>query len=175
MALPFQIPKSLAPAFTLSHCTAADTDAIIEVYYEAFLIDPRNTFWWSPDKNAMRKWMDRRIRRKMDDPNVRHFKVTDVQSGDLVAFARWDIPAGHEAAFGEWIGNKAPVDVSQTVKAGEGEARYLPLTSAPAEAIAPPTADYPEGAKPELCKMFFDALKDMSEKQNADTMLGEWC
>ncbi|XXH03829.1 ubiquinone biosynthesis monooxygenase Coq7 [Hypoxylon texense] len=174
MALPFPIPDSLAPAFTLSHCTAEDTDAMIEVYYDGFETDSRNTFWWSSDKEAMFRWMKRRIRRKMDDNTTRHFKVTDAQSGGLVAFARWDIPEGHEAAFGEWIG---PVDVSQTVTAGEGARDgqgegNLPVASAPVEAITPPATDYPEGARPELCKIFFDALGVMSEKQHAKTMLG---
>ncbi|KAI1762608.1 acyl-CoA N-acyltransferase [Hypoxylon sp. FL1150] len=170
MALPFPVPDSLAPTFTLSRCTAADTDAFIEVYYESFLTDPRNTFWWSPDKAAMHRWMKHRVNRKMNDRRVRHFKVTDVESGDMVAMSRWDIPEGHEAVFGEWVETATPVDVSQTVTAvGEGEAEDVPVTSAPAEA---PGADYPEGSKPELCKIFFDALKDMSEKHNAKTMLG---
>ncbi|KAI1773417.1 acyl-CoA N-acyltransferase [Hypoxylon cercidicola] len=170
MPLPFPVPDSLSPAFTLSHCTAADTDAMIEVYYDGFSMDRRNTFWWSPDKPAMFRWMKRRIRRRMDDHTKRHFKVTDVQSGDLVAFARWEIPEGHAAAFGEWI-DATPADVSQTVTADEGGGD-LPVTSAPAEAVTPPTTDYPEGAKPELCNVLFHTLKDMSEQQGAETMLG---
>lgn len=173
MALPFPIPSDLSPEFTLSRLTAADVEGLIEVYYVAFQGDKRNTFWWS-DRERMMEWMRRRVRRKMDDRSVRHFKITDVKSGDLVAFARWDIPKGHEEAFGEWVGDdSAPMDVSGVFAATSREGEDPAVNTAPAEAINPPTFDYPVGARPELCKVFFDALKDMSEKQNADAMLGE--
>lgn len=177
MALPFPIPSSLPSAFSISRCTAADVDEIAEVYYQAFETDPRNCFWWSPDKAAMFAWMKRRILRKMADPSTRHFKITDSHSGDLVAFTRWDIPEGYGAAFGESASDDATnVDVSQIVTAGEDaqteKQRGVPVTTAPAEAIAPPIMDHPDGAPPELCQVFFNALSEMSKKQNAKAMLG---
>ncbi|KAI1416088.1 acyl-CoA N-acyltransferase [Hypoxylon sp. FL1857] len=176
MALPFPTPSSLPPAFSISRCTTADVDDIAEVYYQSFETDPRNGFWWSPDKTAMFAWMKRRILRKMADSSTRHFKVTDSQNGKLVAFARWDIPEGYGAAFGESAGNDVtPVDASQIVTAGgnAGErGENLTVTTAPVEAISPPKADIPDGAPPDLCQIFFDALSDTSEKQNAKEMLG---
>ncbi|KAI1441681.1 acyl-CoA N-acyltransferase [Annulohypoxylon stygium] len=168
MALPFPMPPSLSPAFSMSHCTAADVDQLADIYYAAFQMDRRNTFWWTEDKEAMSVWMKRRIRKKMADRSTRHFKVTDTESGDMVAFSRWDIPEGHETIFGEWVGDDTDtVDVSHIV-AANGSA----VDSAAGEATAPPVVDIPEGARPELCLTFFNALKDMSEKQNAKAMLG---
>ncbi|KAI1646274.1 acyl-CoA N-acyltransferase [Daldinia loculata] len=173
MALPFPIPSSLSKGFSMSYCTAADVDIIADIYYDAFATDKRNAFWWPPNKEDMFTWMKRRIRRKMDDRSVRHFKITDDQSGDVVAFARWDIPEGYEKAFGEWVGNKeTAVDVSQIVAPGEVTGENPPANSAPVEAINPPVADYPKGSRPELCQVFFDALKVASDKHNADEMLG---
>ncbi|OTA70713.1 hypothetical protein K449DRAFT_380792 [Hypoxylon sp. EC38] len=179
MALPFPTPPSLPPAFSMSWCTTADVDEMVEIHYEAFMTDPRNGFWWSPDKAATCAWMKHRILRKMADRSTRHFKVTDSQSGDLVAFARWDIPEGYGSAFGRAAGDEATsVDVSQAVAAGEGVrdekqgGENFPATTAPAEAIAPHMMDHPEGARPELCQLFFNALSDMSKKQNAKAMLG---
>ncbi|KAK6951025.1 hypothetical protein Daesc_007554 [Daldinia eschscholtzii] len=173
MALPFEIPSSLAEGFSISYCTPADVDTIADIYYDAFATDKRNAFWWPPSKQDMFDWMKSRILRKMDDRRVRHFKITDERSGDVVAFARWDIPEGYEKAFGEWVGGKgSTVDASQIVKAEENAGENPPANSAPVEAVNPPAADYPKGSRPELCKVFFDALKVASEKHNADAMLG---
>ncbi|KAI1372882.1 hypothetical protein F4677DRAFT_431056 [Hypoxylon crocopeplum] len=176
MALPFSVPSSLPRAFSMSHSTVADVDAVTEVYYDAFRTDPGNTFWWPPEKDAMVAWMKHRVLRKMGDRSVRHFKVTDTQSGDLVAFTRWDIPEGYATAFGRWIGDDAAtVDVSRIITESDSAQQgrgNLPITNAPVEAVMPPTADYPQGARPELCQGFFDALNHMSEKQNAKSMLG---
>ncbi|KAI1468019.1 acyl-CoA N-acyltransferase [Daldinia caldariorum] len=169
MALPFATPSSLAEGFSISYCTSTDVDIIADIYYDTFATDKRNAFWWPPNKEDMFTWMKVRVLRKMDDRRVRHFKVTDGKSGDVVAFARWDIPEGYEKAFGEWVGDDgSAVEVSQTVKTGEN----TPANSAPVEAVDPPTADYPKGSNPELCKVFFDALKVASEKYDADAMLG---
>ncbi|KAI1099185.1 hypothetical protein F4804DRAFT_92442 [Jackrogersella minutella] len=153
MALPFPVPH-LPPWLSISCCTVADVDEIAEVYYEGFQTDLRNTFWWSEDKDAMFAWMKRRIRRKMADPSVRHFKVTNVDGGDIVAWARWDIPGGLAAALG-----------------GAMQGENLPVGSAPVE-TSTPAIDYPEGVRPELCQVFFSALREMAEKHNTKTMLG---
>ncbi|OTA88316.1 hypothetical protein M434DRAFT_80432 [Hypoxylon sp. CO27-5] len=102
----------------------------------------------------------------MADRSTRHFKVTDSQSGDLVAFARWDIPEGYGSAFGGAVA--AGEGVRDEKQGGEN----FTVTTAPAEAIAPHIMDHPEGARPELCQLFFNALSDMSKKQNAKAMLG---
>ncbi|KAL7623486.1 hypothetical protein AAE478_007168 [Parahypoxylon ruwenzoriense] len=183
MSLPFPVPLSLPPSLLISHCTTEDINTLTEVYYDAFRTDPRNAFWWPADKKAMIAWMSRRIRRKMSDRHVRHFKVTDRQSGDLVAFARWDVPEGHEEAFGDWIGDDgaaATTVVNAPPAAATGENSEtaeqgvdLPVTSGRVEVPTPPAFDYPEGARPELCLRFFNALGAMSEKQNAKAMLAD--
>lgn len=105
------------------------------VYYDAFGTDPKNGYWWSPSKDNMMAWMQKRIRKKMDDRAVRHFKITDVTSGDLVGFARWDIPEG-VAHFGDWVGaanfdaNVTSLVNSEQEKAQRGADQEL-STSAP--------------------------------------------
>lgn len=197
MALPFTVPPGLlAPGFRLLPITDPDdAKQIAEVYYAAFQTDPGNTYWWSADTPAMMEWMIRRIRRKIADPSVRHFKIVDTQSGggggdEMVAFARWDVPKG-SVAFGEWAGAAAAaaagggevngekgVDVTELV-AGEGEAvpEQKPLTGgaeAPQPSSASPaTLDVPRGADPELCRDFFDGLSRMSDKWMEDDILGK--
>jgi hypothetical protein len=203
MTLPFTVPPGLlAPGFTMSPITDPDEDIarMSEVYYAAFQTDPGNTYWWPAEKPAMMEWMDRRIRRKMADPSVRHFKVEHVGAGaaggdghvDLVAFARWDVPKG-SAAFGEWVGTCGGrvssggsngvkgVDVTGLVES-DGEmasekaltgGAEIPQPSGAAAAAAAATFDAPRGADPELCRGFFDALSRMSDKWVRDDMLGE--
>ncbi|RYP33590.1 hypothetical protein DL767_004705 [Monosporascus sp. MG133] len=145
MALPFPPPASLSPSFIMARPTEADIEAMADVYFEAFELDRGNTYWWSPDRAAQLAWSRRRVERKMRDPSVRHFKITDVASGDLVAWARWNVPEGKEAVFG---------------------------AVADATATAPAVTDYPEGADPELCRGFFDAVDGMQKKWDAKSMLG---
>lgn len=189
MALPFPIPPGLLHAdFTMCPATEADTERIAEIYYAAFQTDPGNTYWWPADTAAMTEWMLRRIRRKMADRSVRHFKVVDAQTGDMVAFARWDVPGGSRA-FGEWVGGgeasgggpKEEADVSGLVREGESEAKAngeapAPLTGgddAPRPLSPSAVLDIPAGANPELCRGFFDGLSRMSSKWMAEEMLGE--
>lgn len=186
MALPFALPPGLLHAdFTMSHTTEADAERIAEIYYAAFQTDPGNTYWWSADTPAMMEWMVRRIRRKMRDRSVRHFKVVENRTGEMVAFARWDVPQGSDA-FGEWVGGdevngSGEVDVSGLVEGegeGEGEANGEvpgPLTGGVDAPHSSPSAalDIPRGADPELCRGFFDGLSRMSSKWMGKDMLGE--
>lgn len=185
MALPFSIPPGLLHAdFTMSPTTEADAERIAEIYYAAFQTDPGNTYWWSADTAAMMEWMLSRIRRKMADRSVRHFKIVDTRTGDMVAFARWDVPRGCNA-FGEWVGGdevngQVEADVSGLVKEGESESKAngeapAPLTEGD-EAPQPSSSaavDIPRGADPELCQGFFDGLVRMSSKWMAEDMLGK--
>lgn len=185
MALPFPVPPGLLhPDFTLTHATEPDAEDVAEIYYAAFQTDPGNTYWWSDDREGMMEWMVTRISRKMADPSMRHFKVVDARTGEMVAFARWDIPRG-SAAFGEWLGGEGVngggvevADVSSLVKKGEGEANgevAAPLTGG-ADAPQPSSSaasDLPRGADPELCRGFFDGLVRMSSKWMAEDMLGK--
>ncbi|KAF3058211.1 putative gnat family protein [Daldinia childiae] len=138
----------------MSHCTIADVDIIADIYYDAFATDKRNAFWWPPNKKDMFTWMKRRIRRKMDDPSMGHSRRL------------------RESLWGMGRNKDTTVDVSQIVTPGEVTGDNPPANSAPVEAINPPIADYPKGSQPELCQVFFDALKVASDKHNADKMLG---
>lgn len=176
MALPFPIPAGLFPAFTMAAPTEADAESLAEIYYEAFRTDPSNTYWWPAEKEPMMQWMVPRIRNKMRDRSVRHFKVVDAQTGDMVAFARWDIPEG-SIKFGEWLGGGGEADVSELVK-GEGEpangaapAALTGGTEAPQPTSAP--MEIPPGADAELCRDFFDGLSRMSSKWVTPDMLGK--
>ncbi|KAI8624820.1 hypothetical protein F5Y19DRAFT_283182 [Xylariaceae sp. FL1651] len=180
MALPFPTPASLSSSFTISRPTKDDIHDMSQVYYESFQTDPGNTYWWSPDQDAMFDWLRMRVQRKMADRSVRHFQVVDSSSPgqrEIVAWARWDIPNGYEDRFGEWVGEEHAVDVSRIMKdekeseKGAGQ----PVTAAPIEEATPSTAktiDYPRGADPALCRDFFALLSTLSEKWNAKEMLG---
>ncbi|KAG8161546.1 hypothetical protein KVR01_008533 [Diaporthe batatas] len=189
MTLPFPVPPGLlAPEFKMLPITDPnDAEQVAEVYYAAFQTDPGNTYWWSADTSAMMEWMIRRIRRKIADPSVRHFKIVDTQSGgnEMVAFARWDVPKG-SVAFGEWAGAAAggvevngmkEVDATEPVGGlEEAVAKQKPVTGAteapPPPDASPATLDVPRGADLELCRGFFDGLSRMSDKWMADDMLG---
>ncbi|KAI3322321.1 hypothetical protein HD806DRAFT_122043 [Xylariaceae sp. AK1471] len=184
MALPFPPPASLDSSFTMSRPTEADIDAMTQVYFDAFKSDLGNTYWWSPDRDAMYEWLWKRIEGKMRNRNVRHFQILDNTSSsttgrkEAVAFARWDIPKGYEAAFGEWIGKDDALDVSRVVMEEEKTAAdgiEKPVTAADVEEAAPGDAKTiapPRGADPELCRYLFGTLAILSKKWNAEEMLG---
>ncbi|RYO97973.1 hypothetical protein DL764_007234 [Monosporascus ibericus] len=173
MALPFPPPASLSPSFIMALPTEADIEAMGDINLEAFEIDRGNTYWWSPDRAAQLAWMRRRVERKMRDPSVRYFKIADVASGDLVAWARWNVPDGKEAAFGPAAAADDDArDVSRLLifreeeEAVAGEKKMTATTE-----TGPADTDYPEGVDPKLCKGFFDALDDMAKKWDAKSML----
>lgn len=177
MGLPFLPPASLDSSFTMSCPTKADIDALVKVYYDSFETEPSNTWWWPSDPDAMLEWIRDRIRRKMSDRNVRHFQVLDDQ-GEVVSFARWDIPKGFEAKFGEWVGSDDDddaLDVSRVVAGDENDPAKPAVTTAPVEEIAPAAVQAmpaPRGADPELCQFFFTELAKLSKKWEAAGMLG---
>ncbi|KAI1486607.1 acyl-CoA N-acyltransferase [Biscogniauxia mediterranea] len=159
----------------MSRATESDLDDLIDAYYEAFRLDPGNTYWWSPDRGHMQRWLRHRILKKMNDRSFRHFKISDGTTGDLVAWARWNIPEGYDAHFGPHVdgqgdeimgGGGREVDVSRIVEEEDRRAE----NGAPVGAVAP--LDYPEGGNPAFCREFFGAIQNMSEKWGAKKMLG---
>lgn len=162
MALPFPVPPGLLhPDFTLAHAAEPDAEAAAELYHGAFQTDPGNTYWWPGDREAMLGWMAARTRRKMADRSMRHFKVADARTGEMVAFARWGIPRG-SAAFGEWLGGDGVNGEAAASLAGGADAPQPPSSAA---------LDLPRGADPELCRGFFDGLVRMSSRWMAEDML----
>ncbi|KAI0101994.1 hypothetical protein GGR51DRAFT_299551 [Nemania sp. FL0031] len=172
MALPFLPPASLDSSFVMSRPTEADIDALAKVYYDSFAEDPGNTWWWPSDRDAMFEWLRDRIGGKMALPNVRHFQVVDRKEGDVVAFARWDIPRGYDAMFGEWLGRgDGALEIPHAIVDSQHDTAG-PATTAPAEEAAPVIAKAPRGSDPGLCQFFFAKLASLSKKWNADQMLG---
>lgn len=180
MELPFPAPASLAPGFVLSPMTPADTDAAAVVYYESFKLDPANTYWWPKDLAPLLTWCSGRMRKKLDDPDVRIFKITDAAMGDMVAYARWDVPKD-STKFGAWTGGEnAKVDVTALVEsdnqaagAADEATMHQPLTAD--DEAAPAVGEYPEGGNHEIAEMFFSALSESQKKWSTDDMLGELC
>ncbi|KAI0448979.1 hypothetical protein F5B21DRAFT_76831 [Xylaria acuta] len=164
MALPFAPPASLDASFTVSRPTEADVNTLANVYFDSFATDPANTYWWPEDRDAMSEWLHERIRRKMSDRSVRHFQILDDHK-EVVAFARWDIPEGYAAQFGEWVGVDDALDVSRAV----GEDGEDGTEAAPAAAKS---ISIPRGADTELCQAFFAKLAALSKKWEAEKMLG---
>ncbi|KAM0816152.1 hypothetical protein AB5N19_01953 [Seiridium cardinale] len=113
----------------------------------------------------------------MHDRGIRHFKITDVESGDIVAWARWTLPEGSKY-FGEWVGVEGvAADVTTLVedepKPESTAPRNLEISaSAPAVEPQKKSVDVPEGADPDLARNFFEALAVASRKWFTDDMLG---
>ncbi|KAK5628705.1 hypothetical protein RRF57_004420 [Xylaria bambusicola] len=112
----------------------------------------------------------------MADRNVRHYHVVNNKEKDIVAFARWDIPKGFEAHFGEWVDSNSALGVSDVAAENNTEE---PTTTTPTtalvEEIEPTVASTmvgPRGSDQELCRSFFSALSSLSKKWNAEKMLG---
>ncbi|KAK7750560.1 hypothetical protein SLS62_007536 [Diatrype stigma] len=192
MALPFPPPTALlsSPSFVVSQPSDADVDAMAEVYYESFMTDPQNTYWWSRDRAAQVAWLRRRLRSKLRDPATRHFKIVDASSDDeIVAWARWTVPSGPSAgAFGVGFGagagagesghvhghelgkNKAPEDTASSTSTTSATAINIEGGGA-AGTAAPSTVDVPEGTDPAVVQHFFQAMVDMSQKWDSSSML----
>lgn len=192
--LPFPAPASLHSSFAMLPVSLdQDLDQMTDIYYSAFAADPANCFWWAPTREQQQRWLKQRIIKKFADPSVRHYKIVHVESGDIAAWARWDIPEGADGFGGSGAVGRGGVDVSQLVdgkeKSGAGSqgAQALSAAEAPSTTTtaATTTADAgenpkkkglepPEGANPAWCEAFFGALVGMHEKWDAGKMLGKY-
>lgn len=186
MALPFPPPTAFlsSPSFVVSRPSEADVDAMAEVYYESFMTDPGNTYWWSRDRAAQVAWLRRRIRNKLRDPGTRHFKIVDASSNDeIVAWARWTVPSGPSAgAFGVGVttgggegehGSGHELEKNKVPEEADSTAATITIESGAAGAAAPLTVGIPEGAEPAVVQHFFQAIVDASKKWNSsNSMLG---
>ncbi|KAK6065559.1 GNAT family protein [Seiridium cupressi] len=152
MALPFPRPPSLAPGLTISRCTPEDIPQMVSVYSAAFL-PTRFVYWWPADLDVMRRWNEARFRLRFRDPTDQQFKVVDDESGRIVAFARWTVPAKMK---GLAEGFRTYEDCSQGGFDGP-ENQWM--------------QNPPEGSKEELYHEFFAGIKAMSKKWEADKKL----
>ncbi|KAK8877505.1 hypothetical protein PGQ11_002451 [Apiospora arundinis] len=151
MDLPFSVPASLAPGLVIAPMTKEDTDAAAVVYYDSFGTDPANGSWWPKDLAPLLSWCSGRMQMKLSDPDVRIFKVNDAETGEMVAYARWDVPKG-STTFGKWMGGD--------VESVDGKT----TTATPPE--------YPEGGNVEIASRFFSALGESQKRHKTDDMLG---
>lgn len=82
-------------AFVLAPCLPEDVDQMASNYLSAFKDDYFNATCF-PDssipKDERRRWLHARFLRTMTRPEVRNFKITEVSTGKLAAFARWHYP-----------------------------------------------------------------------------------
>ncbi|EPS38022.1 hypothetical protein H072_8249 [Dactylellina haptotyla CBS 200.50] len=164
--LPFAIPGSLSPFFDIIPSSPQDAVAFAKVWLDSFATDSRNTFWWSTDHNIMVGWIGRRMIRKMRDSEVRHFKVIEITTGGVVAFARWTLPKDGHEVYGEWIAPHEPGDeLAEDPGAGaSGIASTVEIAAGPLVC--------PTGADSTACRIFFDALGRASNKWVTPTTLG---
>lgn len=146
MTLPFSAPASLPPQFTLSRCTPDDIPQLTEVYINAF--SATNFDYWWPPVDIMRQWTLQRFALKIQNPTNQHFKVVDNETGQVVAFSRWDIPAGMKGLDEGFI----------QYGSEEESKKVLPI---------------PVGCDMDMYKEFFNGLKGMSKKWDADSKLGK--
>ncbi|KAI1177241.1 acyl-CoA N-acyltransferase [Nemania sp. FL0916] len=176
MAVPFDRPASLDRCFTISRPTEADVDALAAVYYDAFVMDSGNTWWWPPEYDAMLDWLRAHIRAKMSDRHTRHFQIRDEShhgAGAVVAFVRWDIPEGYEAQFGEWAGSEAKAPNRSRNSDGAKKGEEEDEKEKEKDDNGPPAMlPSPRGVDPELCRAFFAVLAQLSKKWDAEKMLG---
>ncbi|KAF9068143.1 hypothetical protein BDP27DRAFT_1327694 [Rhodocollybia butyracea] len=72
------LPSLLSSRFTLSRCTPP-----IQTPFDYF---------WPPSLESMREWTTKRFLLRFANPRDQQFKLVDIETGDLVAFIRWDVP-----------------------------------------------------------------------------------
>jgi hypothetical protein len=81
--------------FVLAHCVPEDIEEMIDVNLRAFKDDYFGNFTF-PDAEIRteerRRWLRARFLRTMATPENRNFKVTEVSTGRIVAWARWYFP-----------------------------------------------------------------------------------
>ena len=112
------MPYQLSP-----HCTVDDAQGLATCTTSAFW---RETWWrllWPGDRtlpSLIEAIADRTPRNLLQMRGMRrHQKVTDSESGAVVGYARWILPASRD---GEWLEAQTP-DVDETKK-GEFKKRF---------------------------------------------------
>ncbi|ETS82603.1 hypothetical protein PFICI_04479 [Pestalotiopsis fici W106-1] len=162
MALPFPVPASLAPGFVLSRCTPADVPQMVTAYSAAFL-QTNFTYWWPVDLEVMRRWTEARFRLRFRNPSDQHFKVADVATGQIVAWARWTVPVEMK---GLAVGFRTFDD--------DDDNNFLDNNNGSVQGVTPEQQwmqNPPAGSDEELYHEFFAGIKAMSKKWESHTKL----
>ena len=81
--------------FKLSVASNADIPALCAITYAAFQDDPRNMtsrFFPGVDPTAIQQWRMQQLSAAFQDEAYRFIKITDDSNGQIVAYARWQVP-----------------------------------------------------------------------------------
>lgn len=85
-----------APNFVLSPCTPEDVPGMVEIYLSAFKDDYFSQYCLPRDAipaEEWNRWLNARFLRLFNSPEIRCFKVTDLNNNHRpAAFARWQFP-----------------------------------------------------------------------------------
>ncbi|KAI0850505.1 hypothetical protein F5Y00DRAFT_260378 [Daldinia vernicosa] len=151
--LPFPQPSELLPV-----------GFVMARFIDAFSASPEFTYWWSPSPDVMRAWHASRIRGRFSDPTTQQFKVADASSGAVVAFAKWDPPAGMKGLRdGFVVYDEEGREVVGLEDLGEG-GKIGGAVQEKKEEKKKKKLKAPEGADERLYEEFFDGLETMGEK-----------
>lgn len=160
-----------------------DIEELVKIQMEAFSADPANIYWWSPNRDVMRAWLGERLRNKLFDPDVRYFKINDIESGDLVAWARWQVPDGF-TGLGDGV-SPSPYETNGDAQAADGrkgnggETERKSEQEEKDEELSPEAmtrrklngVHLPEGANREAFTHFFVEIFRLQARHGAQKML----
>ena len=137
----------MAPeAFVLSPCTAIDVPALADVYLTAFASNPFNHYTFPRStigEEEMYRWLMDRFTKLFLKREIHVFKISEVNTGRVVAFCRWSFPISlteEEKAERE----REKKEVEEERKEGRD-------------------STWPTGANIEICDLKFGALGRMTE------------
>jgi hypothetical protein len=85
---------TLSPIFEMTIVGPEDVESLASLHVEALSPDPGNTYWWPPELSVFKTWAIKRSRSKLDDPTTRFFQIKVRETGELIAYSRWSLPAG---------------------------------------------------------------------------------
>ena len=77
--------------FILARATESDIDEIAELEYDCFPEFVRRLFMGCHSRADLKKCKDRHLKHMQDDPNDAWIKVTDKNSGRIVAASNWKL------------------------------------------------------------------------------------
>ena len=132
--------------FVLSQCTISDVEEMINVYSNAFADDYFGSFAFPKTipQDVKRKWLTERFTKMLSKPETRTFKIAEVSTGKMAAWARWTFPY----VFSE----KEKIEKEQEKLEKEKEKAKGLYT------------EWPPGANLEICDVKFGALERLKNK-----------
>ncbi|KAK1496930.1 acetyltransferase [Colletotrichum abscissum] len=101
------------PPYTVQPVTLADSPALARNNMSAFWTNPNWNLLWP--KSTTLDFLVAEATKRMpnnllrDPAALRHQKAVDSETGELVGYARWELPAGHRDAAA-WAGSKIAED-----------------------------------------------------------------